>query len=283
MVSENIVVVNQERLEELKQKIKEEGKDKLHVIADFDRTLTKAFVEGRKVPSIISVLRDRDYLTYDYPEKAKALFDKYHPIEIDPNISIEEKKEKMHEWWMAHFDLLIKSGLNKKDLESVVDEGVIQFRNGALEFLDFLYNNKIPLVIMSSSGLGDAISIYLEKQGRLYDNICIISNSYEWNSDGRAIRVKEPIIHTFNKTEISLESNPEYNEVKKRKNVILLGDSLGDIGMVEGFDYENLIKIGFLNEGVEENLEAYKKVFDVVLLNDADMDYIMGLVKEIVK
>ena len=282
MVSK-VIVIEDGSLEEKKKKILEDGADKFHVLADFDRTLTKAFVEGRKVPSIISVLRDRDYLTPDYPAKAKALFEKYHPIEINPNISIKEKKEKMYEWWTTHFDLLIKSGLNKKDLEAVVEEGLIQFRSGVLEFLDFLHNHKIPLVIMSSSGLGDVIPIYLEKQGRLYDNVYVISNLYEWNSDGRVIKVKEPIIHCMNKDETSVKSLPIYNELLKRKNVLLLGDGLGDLGMIEGFDYLTLVKVGFLNENVEENLESYKRSFDVVITEDGSFEFVNKLVREVVK
>ena len=40
-----------------KEKFIEGGLGKLHVLADFDRTLTKAFVDGEKTPSIISELR----------------------------------------------------------------------------------------------------------------------------------------------------------------------------------------------------------------------------------
>jgi len=72
---------------------KKQGVDKLHVLADFDQTLTKSFINGKHVPSIISILRDNNYLTPDYPDKAKALYAKYHPIEIDPNVSLEEKRK----------------------------------------------------------------------------------------------------------------------------------------------------------------------------------------------
>jgi len=261
-----------------KQKLVEQGLENLHVLADFDRTLTKAFVDGEKVPSIISRLREGDYINADYAAKAKALAEQYYPIEIDPNIPDEERKTKMHEWWTAHFDLLIKSGLNKKHLEQIVKEGKIQFRKGALEFIDFLHENNVPLVIMSSSGVGDTISMFLEKQGRLYDNVHIITNSYEWDENGNAARVKEPIIHVANKGEIVIRDYPVFDEIKNRRNVILLGDSLGDAEMVGGFDYENLIRIGFLNEKVEESLDRFSQAFDIVLTEDADFDYVNKLV-----
>ena len=268
---DNLIISNPESLEQKKQKILDGGKDKIHVLADFDRTLTKAFVNGEKIPSIISILRNENYLSPEYSEKAHAFANKYHPIEMDPSISVEDKKQAMYEWWSKYFQLLIESGLNKKHLEQVVESGKIQLRQGALELFDFLKENSIPLIIMSSSGLG-SIPMYLRKKGKLYDNVHVISNSYEWDSNGNAIKIKEPIIHVMNKDETEIKDYPVFNEIKHRKNVILLGDSLGDLGMVEGFDYDNLIKIGFLNEKVEESLEEYKKNIDIILLNDNNMD-----------
>ena len=281
---ENVIVSDEERLEKLKQNILEAGAEKFHVLADFDRTLTKAFVDGEKIPSFISELRRGDYIGLEYAKKANALFDKYHPIEMDHSISDEEKSKAMHDWWSEHFELLMESGLNKKHLEAIVASGKIHFRDGALEFLDFLHNYKIPLVIMSSIGLGgDSIRMMLEREDRLYDNIHIISNEFEWDSSGRATGVKEPIIHIMNKKEVTLEKLDIYDELLKRKNVLLLGDGLGDIHMIEGFDYDNLIKIGFLSYNVENSLEEYKKAYDITILNDGSFNYVNGMLKEIVK
>ena len=126
-----------------------------------------------------------------------------HPIEMDSSISLKEKKKEMNSWWMKHFDLLIKSGLNKKHIEAIVNEGVIQFRKGAENFLKILSKEKIPLVIISSSGLGyDSIKIFLKKNNCLYDNIHIISNSFKWDNKGNAIGFNKLVIHVFNKDEV---------------------------------------------------------------------------------
>ena len=53
--------------------------------------------------------------------------------------------------------------------------------------------------------------------------------------------------------------------------------------MIEGFDYDNMIAIGFLNENVEQNLEVFKDMFDVVLLEDGDFSFVNEFVKEIKK
>jgi 5'-nucleotidase len=52
--------------------------------------------------------------------------------------------------------------------------------------------------------------------------------------------------------------------------------------MVKGFDYNHLIKIGFLNEEINNNLKDYKKNFDILILNDSKMDYVTSLIKEII-
>ncbi|MFA5173701.1 MAG: hypothetical protein WC438_00805 [Candidatus Pacearchaeota archaeon] len=277
----NIIIPNPRELKEKEKAILYGGKDKLHVISDFDRTLTKAFVNGEKFPSIISILRAENYLTPDYSEKSYALKNQYSPIEIDNTIPLDEKKKSMYEWWTNHFNLLIESKLNIKDIQKVVESKKIQLRGKCSDLLKILNNKKIPLVIMSASGLGtDSIKLFLEKEKEFYSNIQIISNGFKWDGEGYAIGIKKPIIHVFNKDEASIPKQI-HDKIKNRKNVILLGDSLGDLGMISGFDYDNLIKIGFLNEDAEKDLEEYKKNYDVVILNDGDMSYVNKLIKKI--
>jgi 5'-nucleotidase len=132
-----------------------------------------------------------------------------------------------------------------------------------------------------SAAPGDMLIEYLKENGLLFPNVYVISNLYEFDKNGKAIKIQEPIIHTFNKTEVSLKEYPVYKEIKPRTNVILLGDSVRDIGMIEGFPYKTLLKIGFLNENVEQDLADFKKNFDIILLNDIDMDYVNHLAKEI--
>lgn len=279
----NIIIPGPKAFEKKKDIFVKGGTSKLHVLSDFDLTLTKAFVNGEKVNSIVSILRDYNYLTPDYPEKAKELFAKYHPIEIDPDVPLNEKKEKMKEWWILHNKLLIASGLSMKDIESIVDMGKVQFREKAKAFLALLNEKEIPLVILSSSALGEAIVLFFEKQKVLYNNTQIISNFFNFDKEGKAVSLKKRVIHVMNKDDTSIADLEIYPELLKRKNVLLLGDSLGDLGMVEGFPYENLIKIGFLDYDIKENLEAYKEAFDVVITGDGDMGFVVDLMKEIIK
>jgi len=247
---ENIIISDNKKLEETMRKISEQGKDNFHVIADFDKTLTKAFVNNKKSPTILAQIRNGRYLTEDYAPRASALFDKYHPIEISAKIPEKEKKKKMHDWWKAHFDLLVECGMNKQVINEIINKSEIKFRQGSSEFLEKLSINKIPLIIMSA-GPGDMIKEHLKHEERLSPNIHIIADMFKFDKNGIVIGVEEPIIHSLNKHEIEVNKLPVYNELLERKNVLLLGDNLEDVGMIKGFPYENLIKIGFLNENIE--------------------------------
>lgn len=279
----DIIISAPEKLAKIKEEIKKDGAARLHCLADFDRTLTTAFVKGKKISSLIAVLREKNYLTPDYSVKAERLCDKYYPLEMNPKISPTKKKKAMYEWWTRHFHLLVESGLTKKILKKAVLSAKTKFRPGAKKFFHFLQTHNIPLVIFSSAGLGtESIKIYFKSQGVALKNIFIISNAFTWDKKGKAVASKKPIIHAFNKDETVVHDFPFFKLIKKRKNVILLGDSLGDIGMITGFNYDNLLKIGFLNEDTEKNLEFYKKAYDVTILNDGPLDYVNNLLKEVI-
>ncbi|PIO07664.1 hypothetical protein COU59_03075 [Candidatus Pacearchaeota archaeon CG10_big_fil_rev_8_21_14_0_10_34_12] len=284
-MKQEIIVVNPKELEEKKRKITKEGLDKLHIVADFDKTLTTLFLpNGNKVNSLISILRNGNYLDEDYVKRANELFSIYHPIEINSNLDFSEKKKKMHEWWEKHFTLLGEKGLDKelikKCVEDIIKDNLIVFRQGVWEFVNFLDKNNIPLLIISAS-IGDLIREFMREKGFLSDDIYIISNELNYDSNGKFIGVKK-IVHVLNKDESAIKNFPKiYKKVEKRKNVLLLGDGIGDVDMVHGFEYDNLIKIGFLNENIEKNLEEFKKHFDVVLTGDQDFSFVNKFVRDI--
>ena len=67
----------------------------------------------------------------------------------------------------------------------------------------------------------------------------------------------------MNKNEVSLPDNIK-ELIKNRPNAILLGDSISDIRMAKEEARDNVLKIGFLEEKVEENMPYYCDAFDVV-------------------
>ena len=174
-----------------------------------------------------------------------------------------------------------------KTIEQAVDdmigEGRLRLRKGVKEFLGFLHKNKIPLVIISAS-IGDMIIQFLRKQNVFYNNVHVVANLLEFDEKGKFKGLKDNrIVHSLNKHESELKDTFFYKEIEKRRNVLLLGDGLGDLGMIEGFKYENLLKIGFFNEEVEKNLPLFKANYDVVLLGDSGFEYVNKLVRSLVK
>ncbi|MFA5211361.1 MAG: hypothetical protein WC414_02555 [Patescibacteria group bacterium] len=277
-----ITISNQTQFEEIKTKIKKDGLTNLHILADFDRTLTYGSVAGKKTPSIISLLRDGKHLSADYSEKAHALFDKYNKIETDPKVDIKEKKKAMAKWWRLHFKLLLKSQLHKKDLKDILKNDDLKFRAGVENFLDFLYENNIPIIIFSASGCGEAIPLFFKKYKKNYSNIFYLINRFEWDKNDQAVSIQKPIIHSLNKDETLLKDFSKiFTKIKNKKNVILLGDGLGDLGMISGFDYKNLLSIGFLNFDFENLRKIYKENFDVVLEGDGDFNFVNKLMKDL--
>jgi 5'-nucleotidase len=268
------VIVSTKDFDDIKARILSEGVENLHVIADFDKTLTRAFVNGEATPSIISELRNRNILSEEYSVEAKRLYEEFHPFEIDHTIEEIVRDAKMNEWWTKVFDLLKKEGLNKSHLNDVIKFGNVQLRDGVEDFLRFLRDHYVPLVILSASGIGDLIPMFLESKGLLYQNITVVSNFFDWDDEGNMKCHLGPIIHSENKGEAGIEKFSVYEKLLGRRNVLLLGDSLGDVEMIGKFPYDNLVRFGFLNEKIDERREEYEKRYDCVVIGDGDFEFV---------
>jgi cytosolic 5'-nucleotidase 3 len=282
-ILENVVIKDKEGLFRKIKNIKEDGLESLHIVTDFDKTLNKEFTSSGKFKSLISLIRDGGFLENDYPNKANALYDKYHPIEIDLSMPYDIKKEKMKEWWTTHIKLISLSKMHKDFIEKIILKSNMEFREKVSVFLNILSKKNIPTLIFSS-GLGDFISYSLEKENLLFSNIHVISNFFDWDENGFAkpYYKGDKVIHILNKDETEIKDTPYFLKIKDRKNVILLGDSLEDIKMISGLKYKNIISIGFLNSDVENKLETYKNIFDVIILNDGSFMQVLEILNEII-
>lgn len=281
-----ILVSNPRQLRIKVQKMQSTGPNNLHVISDFDRTLTKPVVAGKIVASSYSRIRDGNYLTRGFSEESSRLFNIYHSIEIDPTISLEEKKQKMQEWWEANWKLMLEHGMHFSVVKKVARDKSIQLRDKTDLFFKTLNERKIPLLIFSS-GLGDIIKEFLKVQNLFNENVHLVANEFIFNDAGEVIGFSKPMITIFSKNELQL-NNKEYKEdIKNRKNVILLGDSLGDLDMASGVEHDQIITIGFFDEFKaelkNELLEQYKEAFDVVLTENSDFSYVNELVDKIIE
>ena len=69
----------------------------------------------------------------------------------------------------------------------------------------------------------------------------------------------------------------------QRKNVILLGDSIGDLKMGEGVKHQSQLTIGFLNHDIENLKELYMNSFDIVITNDESFEFVNMLLNQLIK
>lgn len=279
---EELVFSDYDEFNYQKERLIKGGHNRLQVICDFDRTLTTNFIHGRKAPSLIASLRDGNYLDNNYRAKAQALYDYYHPFEVDPGLSLEAKKSLMAEWYHRHFELLVESGLSQEKIADAIDNQLANLREGVSEFLEILEKYNIPLLIFSASGLGiSGLRYFFSRRGLLTDNISFLANEFIWDKNNLATGVREPIIHTFNKDETMLSAFGLNKRLKDRANILLIGDSLGDANMAHGYPFKALLKIAFLNDRIRESLPVYRENYHALILNDGNFDLPLSILQEI--
>ena len=277
---ENIIISNNKEFEKKKSKFKEAGLSSMHVVTDFDRTLTKNFNNGEKVGTAIAQIRRNNYLSEEYTKKAYDLANHYYPLECDSNLTVEEKIPLMEEWWSKHLGLIISAGMRREIVEDIANKEYLPPREGLEEFLNFLKDREVPILILSSA-LGDVIDGFLKKRKLLSKNTHVISNYFDFDEKGFAKGYKGKIIHVFNEDESQIKDTSYFANISKRNYVLLLVDSLGDLKTTDQMSADEIIKVGFLNEDIEKNLEEYKKHFDILILNDGPLDFVNELLKEL--
>ncbi len=279
---ESVIIPDEIALRNKVSSCKKSGSGSLHVVSDFDKTLTKQFFNGKEHLSSIALIRQGNYLSREFVKKSYALFDEYYPYEVSNRLPLKDKIVKMQEWWEKHSNLLIEHGFNTQVIEDIISKNKLELRDGSAEFFRSISEHSIPLLIFSA-GLGNIIKGFLSRKNFMTSNVHLIANFFDFDDSGKAVSFRKPLIHTFNKNEIQVTHEPYRKEISKRKNVILLGDSIGDIGMAEGIKHDTMIKVGFLNDKVDSNIKIFKENFDVVITNDGPMNYVNELLSKILR
>ncbi|XP_053496204.1 7-methylguanosine phosphate-specific 5'-nucleotidase isoform X2 [Ictalurus furcatus] len=258
------------RVETIIEHMRREGPNALQVISDFDMTLTRFAHNGTRCPTSYSILHSSAVISEDCKAKMSDLFDLYYPVEINNSISVEEKIPHMEEWWTRAHDLLIKERIRKDQLVQAVRDSGAMLREGYKSFFDVLRWNSVPLLIFSA-GVGDILEEVITEHGVFHPNVRVFSNYMNFDQHGVVRAFKGDVIHAFNKREGALQNTQQF--VHDRSNVLLLGDSLGDLDMADGMQgLRNILRIGYLNDKVEERREAYVRSYDIVLEKDETLD-----------
>ncbi|KAF7652611.1 hypothetical protein LDENG_00094560 [Lucifuga dentata] len=274
----SVLMRDRNKVEETIQAMQQGGAGCLQVISDFDMTLTKFAHNGERVPTTHNILDNRLLINEDCTKKQiRELLNIYYPIEIDAGRTAEEKLPLMVEWWTKVHELLIEQKIRKDMLAQAVRESSAMLRDGYKVFFD----HQVCLLIFSA-GIGDILEEVIRQNHVFHPNIHVISNYMDFDNTGILRAFKGQLIHTFNKREDATSLAAHLRELQGRPNVLLLGDSLGDLTMADGVsEPQNILTVGFLNDQVEERKESYINSFDIVLVKDETMDVPNGILSYI--
>lgn len=277
--SEHIRIKDPAHVEELISFIVAGGFSKLQLVVDFDFTLTRVHIDNQRCHCSWGIMDNSTLMPAFYREEANTLLAKYYPIEIDPEMTEEEKIPYMTEWYDQIHNLIVKCKVSQDSLAEMVAASNARLREGTEELCSKLHGVNVPVLVFSA-GMGDILEQVLRHFGVYTDNVKVVSNFFKYNEEGVMVGFKNDLIHMFNKNENAIHSSNYFDKLKGRSNVILMGDSMGDIKMAVGVPQPNhVIKIGFLNDKVEERIESYMNGFDIVLIDDQTMDVVNSIVK----
>ena len=264
-----MIYINEEKLEQCKI-----NKNNICYIIDFDRTLTKENCEDSW-----DAVASKKIFGEELAKELNNLYKKYVPIEVNYKIPFEEKERYMIEWYQKCMETYYKFNLTKDKVEKSIKTSNIELRTGVIEFLIFAKEEKIPIIILSA-GIGNTIEEVLKQNECYFENIHIISNFIKFDDEGYMLKYEGNLIHSLNKNIDEINQKEIIDVIKSKEYRVVIGDLIEDIKMAGDYPEEKLIKIGFLNQNVKENLKKYKEKFDIVLTKESQ-DF--KKIKEIVK
>lgn len=266
-----------------------DGSSALSIMADFDFTITKRWQDKNfknQCPSTYGVIKRSPLIEKSFASKMNELFNKYWPIETDPNMTVMEKTPHIQKWILSEIALMVECELTKNKLEMMLESNGLIQREGFAQLCKTIEGHGMPLII-STAGLADVVRGAMLRWHLLTDNVAIIGNWFSWDEGevGVVTGFKGDLVHTLNK-ETSMRkffdriedetemSGEERQIVRPRQNVVLLGDSLGDVRMTFDLKFlSHILTIGFLNDAKPDSkMDAYLKNYDIVLVNDDTMN-----------
>lgn len=235
----------------------------------------------------------------EYRKKTKSLHDHYFPLEFDPTISFDQKYDLMTQWWRDSSNALVAQRPKMETLFKAVSAAKVDIRPGFATVVQLAYQHDIPVVVFSA-GITQVIEEVLRRLGPtdlLLSNVHVIANDLIVDAEENIVTgFREPLMHSLNKKDTSVQlvqnhgrtataTHPWFQPISDRKNVLLMGDSVGDAHMSDGYEGDpdvTILKIGFLNANEEKLLDSYRKAFDIVVLHDGPMVPVAQFVADII-
>lgn len=227
------------------------------MIADFNRTITTGDSQ-----TAWSILATSNLVSQSYIDDRQTLYNKYRPIEIDNTLPLDYRIKMMKEWFQKHLELFVKHQTKEDIFEAAVNTlDVMKFRPGAKEFLEFLHQNNIPLIIISA-GISNLINLSLKHNNCDFDNIYICSNELIFENN-IASEIGKNIIHPLNKLDYALPSKV-MEKLQNRNKLLILGDKPNDLTVVNPNDFDFALSVGFVTNKNKNKPEELQSHFDII-------------------
>ena len=214
------------------------GTDLLHVVSDFDLTLTAGNRPGQNIGTWDVM---DELMTPESVARHKQIYQSFRPIELEGKLTAEIASKK----WAETLDLITENDISINDIQSAFLR-VAKLRDGAKEIFTVCQKNNVPTVVLSS-GISNVISVIAEHY-QLAPTY-ILSNDLLFDETTRQVTGwrRDSLVHMLNKKEMG---HRELSELRnKRPNVILIGDVPDDVRMVDG---DEVIRIRVLDPRKDE-------------------------------
>jgi HAD superfamily phosphoserine phosphatase-like hydrolase len=195
------------------------GSGMLHLVLDFDRTLTVG-KNGADDATTWSVMK------HHLPEAGRELYDKdfryYRRLELDGRMAEADAQT----WWERTLNLFVKHSVNLNTVEATFLDHVA-LRPGTKALLNICEEKSIPVVVLSA-GVREVIQI-LFAQNNIKPPV-IVSTELVVNDAGIVTGWRrETLVHVLNKKEAKHDELVRIR--KERPYSILVGDGLDDSDM----------------------------------------------------
>eukprot|EP00904_Undaria_pinnatifida_P013926 jgi/Undpi1/9664/HiC_scaffold_27.g12120.m1 len=301
-----VMVLKPNELAKKKRKFKQDGADRLQVIATFDHCLTAFHAKDGKTPCLktTDALEQNQHVML--PEAAKKVrylrSDFKRRMEADgKTMSPEERVAALEENLRKVYSVVaMEGGVHMNSIGPAIESQLdsIPLRGGVDDMTAALAWRAIPLTIFCA-GYGNVAMEVLRRGspkitgpgGVFTPHLRLVANFFRPDDTMTIIGMYDtvPLIHEAKKSGATLleflRGVRQENAFSSRSNVVLLGSELSDLGLGKGLPaVEECISVGFLklDEHILDKLPRYALAYDVVIIGDGDMSYANEILHEIV-
>lgn len=246
------------------------GADDLHLVFDFDRTLTVSKADTNEDITTWHIMQK--HLPPEGQASYQHFFDVYRPMEREGRMRLDEAIA----WWSQILDLFVH---HKVDMGEVENDFLskVTIRPGTEELFTLTESLNIPTVILSA-GIKDIIKMWAKAYG-IHPSV-ILSTGLILDEGSRVTGWDEStLVHTLNKKEMG---HAELSRLRTiRPLAVLIGDAVSDADMVDG--QESVLRVLVHNPRPDEDPDIHPlQQFDL-MSTTGDFRPLTQLLEQIVK